>query len=54
MRNEALGGACQTGGLVYCPIISLTYIYDERYVMRHEDSIMTKIAKCKEALGTLH
>src|SRR6266540_1050405 len=29
--------------LVYCPIISLTYIYDESYLMPHENSLSHRV-----------
>ena len=29
--------------LVYCPIISLTYIYEESYVMQHENSLSHRV-----------
>src|SRR5438093_5970304 len=29
--------------LVYCPIISLTYIYNESYLMRHENSLSHRV-----------
>ena len=31
--------------LVYCPIISLTYIYDESYIIRHENSLSHRVVR---------
>ena len=43
-NNQPRPGMANEGALlVYCPIISLTYIYEESYVMRHENSLSHRV-----------